>query len=290
MNDRLGTFLQQGQQAGARYMMIPPRSVPTGIAGSLLGKSAGSSLEFMDHREYQPGDDLRRIDWSAYARSDRLTVKLYRQEVTPHVDIVLDGSTSMALPESEKLRATVALSAMLATSSENAGFSHRVWLAGEGYVPVANSGGAPVTWEGLTFKNTGNPAEAFHRQPPRWASKGIRVLVSDLLFLGDPVQLLSHFARDASAVFVIQILANSDANPPEHGNVRLVDCETGQIQEIYVDANAQKRYRDSLARHQENWRRAAVQVGAVFSTMIAEQFCDGWDAEPLINAEMLRVC
>ena len=37
----------------------------------------GESMEFMDHREYQPGDDLRRLDWAAYARSDKMIVKLY---------------------------------------------------------------------------------------------------------------------------------------------------------------------------------------------------------------------
>ena len=48
------------------------------------------------------GDDLRRLDWAAYARSDKMIVKLYRQEVCPHLDIVLDGSCSMAVAGSEK--------------------------------------------------------------------------------------------------------------------------------------------------------------------------------------------
>ena len=68
----------------------------------------------MDHREYQPGDDLRRLDWAAYARSDKMIVKLYRQEVCPHLDVVIDGSRSMALEGTQKLRAGVALAAALA--------------------------------------------------------------------------------------------------------------------------------------------------------------------------------
>jgi uncharacterized protein (DUF58 family) len=69
-------YLAEGHRAALRYAMVAPHGAPAGLAGSRLVNRPGSSLEFMDHREYQPGDDLRRIDWSAFARSDRLTLKL----------------------------------------------------------------------------------------------------------------------------------------------------------------------------------------------------------------------
>jgi len=84
-----------GERAGMRYALSVPHNAPFGTTGSQMANRPGSSLEFMDHREYQPGDDLRRIDWSAFARSDRLTVKLYREEVCPHLDVLIDGSRSM---------------------------------------------------------------------------------------------------------------------------------------------------------------------------------------------------
>ena len=123
-----------------------------------LGRLAGESMEFMDHREYQPGDDLRRLDWAAYARSDKMIVKLYRQEVCPHLDIVLDGSRSMALPDSEKLHASLALAAALSTAAGNTGHSHRVYLTGQGCRPVANGGEQPLLWQGLTFDLPRKPA------------------------------------------------------------------------------------------------------------------------------------
>src|SRR5438067_10290937 len=95
-------FLAEGERAGQRYRLgLPPRA-PAGGAGVALAQRAGSSLEFRDYRDYQPGDDLRHVDWGAYARSDQLSVKLYREEVTPHADIVVDGSRSMALEGSAK--------------------------------------------------------------------------------------------------------------------------------------------------------------------------------------------
>ena len=117
MTDRIAQFLAEGQQAGSRYCLAALRRSPQGTAGSQLGRLAGESMEFMDHREYQPGDDLRRLDWSAYARSDKMIVKLYRQEVCPHLDVVLDGSRSMALPGTQKLRAGAALAAALTAAA-----------------------------------------------------------------------------------------------------------------------------------------------------------------------------
>ena len=107
MDKELRQYLFQGQNAGIRYGICVPRNVQRGLVGGHLGNRSGSSLEFMDHRQYIPGDDLRRIDWSAYARSDKLSIKLFRDEVSPHVDIIIDCSRSMALPDSEKKRATV---------------------------------------------------------------------------------------------------------------------------------------------------------------------------------------
>src|SRR6516225_4349935 len=95
-------FLQEGAAAARRFALAAPRHGPANRAGSVLGARAGSSLEFRDHRAYEPGDDLRHVDWNAYARSDQLSVKLYREEVSPHLDVLIDGSASMTLTGSEK--------------------------------------------------------------------------------------------------------------------------------------------------------------------------------------------
>src|SRR5262249_19380726 len=116
MNAALREFLSKGEQAAFRYALGIPRNAPVGMVGSTLGQRSGSSLEFKDHRGYEPGDDLRHIDWNAYARSDQLTVKLFREEVTPHLDIVVDGSRSMALEGTPKAGACVALAAFFATA------------------------------------------------------------------------------------------------------------------------------------------------------------------------------
>jgi len=125
----------------------------------------------MDHREYQPGDDLRRLDWAAYARSDKMIVKLYRHEVCPHLDLVIDGSRSMALARTEKCRASVALAAALSTAAANAGHTHRVYLTGRGCQPIAGGNESPTLWRGLAFDSRESPPESFRTLPPTWRSR-----------------------------------------------------------------------------------------------------------------------
>jgi Protein of unknown function DUF58 len=66
-----------------------------GRTGHWTGSGKGSSLDFQDHRPYAPGDDLRHVNWQAYARTGNYSMKLYREEVTPAVDLVVDVSSSM---------------------------------------------------------------------------------------------------------------------------------------------------------------------------------------------------
>jgi uncharacterized protein (DUF58 family) len=289
MTERITQYLAEGQQAGARYSLAAPRRSPQGTAGAQLGRLAGESMEFMDHREYQPGDDLRRLDWAAYARSDKMIVKLYRQEVCPHLDLVIDGSRSMDLHGSQKGRATLVLAAMLATAAGNAGHTYRAFLTGRGCQPIGNGSEWPTRWRGLRLDSQETPPQSFRTLPPAWRPRGIRVILSDLLWLDDPLELLMAVSDHAAAVYVIQVLAADDLTPPYQGNTRLVDSESGAIAEVFLDAAAMARYAHNLERHRDNWRLAARQVGAVLLPLTAEELCNNWDFSPLLEAGILTV-
>src|SRR3954471_2558501 len=112
----------------AAIRLALPRTPIGGRVGERLGSGTGSSLEFQDYRSYAPGDDLRHVDWAAYARSELLAVRLYREEVAPCVDLVLDTSRSMAVSEG-KLRAYGELAALLACASSSTAADSRVIAA-----------------------------------------------------------------------------------------------------------------------------------------------------------------
>ena len=289
MNNEQKHALLEGQQAGIRYGLTVPRKVQMGLVGSQVGNRCGSSLEFMDHREYIPGDDLRRIDWGAYARSNKLSVKLYRNEVMPHLDLIIDGSRSMTLPETKKAYATLGLAALLSQAARNSSYTYQIWNAGTICNKIENGTLAPVLWEGLDFDFCGSCADSFRLAMPALKPRSIRVFISDLLWMGEPHAVLSMLSDQAAAVIIVQLLADEEIHPPQSGNIRLLDYETHQYQDIYVDALVRKRYEENLSRHQSNWNRLCSQTGAVMRTLIAETLTTNWKPDELILAEILTV-
>jgi len=285
MNASLRNYVVKGEKAALRYALGVPRQAPVGLVGGTLSQRSGSSLEFRDHRAYEPGDDLRHIDWSAYARTDQLTIKLFREEVSPILDVVIDTSRSMDLEGSEKAGATAALAAFFVTAAARSGYTHSAWLLGEKVHQMPNGNRPPGLWEGLTFDHKGGPPGAL----PPLRPGGTRVLISDLLWLGDPLVLMRPFAERAAVCVVVNLLARADAEPPEGQSLRMVDSETDEIREIHVDAYAAKRYREALARHQDNWEQACRQVGAGFMALTAEDVLRTWNLDTLVAAEVLKV-
>jgi uncharacterized protein (DUF58 family) len=287
--DHLREYLKEGERAGQRYALRLPRQTPRGATGVALGQRAGSSLEFKDHRDYQAGDDLRHIDWNAFARSDQLSVKLFREEITPHLDLVLDASRSMTLEGTAKEQATLALAALLVTAASNAGFGHAAWLMGTDFRLVPNGAAPPTLWGDFELNHRGSPASLLASGAPAWRPRGVRVLISDLLWVGEPLLALRPFTDGASVTVVIQLLAEADVNPPPDGALRLLDAETDQFREIHVDAAIVQRYREALARHQHNWHQTCRQSGAIFTTLVAESLLRDWRLDELVALEFLRV-
>ncbi len=283
-------FIHKGVEAGMRFSMSIPSGTFEGGLGVKLGAHSGNSLEFMEHRNYIAGDDLRQMDWNVYARTDKLTIKLYREEVNPTLDIVIDGSQSMHLEDSQKSNASVGLASLLATAGTNAGFSYKSWISKDkGFQPLINGNNSPDLWDGLDFNCKTNPSDSIERANPLFQRHGVRILISDLLWLGNPHDFLSKFSFGATAVIIIQVLAEKDIQPQIEGNIRLIDSETEEVQEIFMDQNAVRAYKDRFSRHQETWSASCREAGTIFTCVNAEQVIDNWILEDLINHEILRI-
>lgn len=281
--------LQEGETAARQYVLAVPRGAPVNRAGVALTARPGSSLEFRDYRGYEPGDDLRHVDWNAFARSDQLSVKLFREEAAPHLDILLDGSRSMMLMGSSKARATLALAGFFTAAATNAGFSHAGWLLGADAVLLGDRTRRMEAWENIAFDYRGYPVSAVGRAASRWRPRSVRVLVSDLLWDADPMKVVQQLADRASAVVVAQVLSASDVEPPTGGYLRLIDSETDEIREVRVDAATVVRYRDNLAKLRAHWDAACRAAGAVFVTLMADDLLRDWRMDALVAAGVLQV-
>ena len=82
--------------------LVARRVVEGVMAGQHRSPHKGSSIEFAQHRQYAPGDELRRLDWRVFARSDRLVVKEYVEETSLSLNLLLDASESMGFRRSRE--------------------------------------------------------------------------------------------------------------------------------------------------------------------------------------------
>ena len=289
MNLNFRQSVTAGAEAGTRFALNIPPGIFDGGSGVKSGLRSGTSMDFMEHRDYFIGDDLRQIDWNVYARSDKLTVKLYHQEVTPALDILLDTSASMALENSDKPHASLALTALLAAAGGNGGFRYKVWRCAEDGLVNAAVSSPPETWTEFSFSGAYSPAGLLAAAPPVFHAKGIRIFISDLLFPAEPRSFLAYFAANSSMTVIVQVLAEPEISPAFHGNAALVDSETDEEQEFFVDDNVLAAYRSRMTAHQENWRHACRESGAVFTSITAENFMNNMIPEELVNREILRI-
>ena len=271
-------------RAGGLELATP--RMTAGIDGRRTGRRSGNALEFSEYREYQAGDDLRRLDWGVFARSEQLMVKLYSEEVDPRCDIVLDDSASMATEEA-KAAAALGLAGLLAQAAANAGFSLAVWHARE-TLEKEPFPYRPLEWSCGAFDGGASPGEAFGRFAGGFQSRGIRIVVTDLLWPEEPGRFLRRLADGAIRAVVIQLLTRDELDPAVSGTVSLTDAETGEERELAADDALLARYRQRLARHQELWSRAAGEYGVRLIRLTVEEFYPGWDLQQLFRCGVLK--
>ncbi len=238
------------------------------MAGNWLGAGAGSSLDFQDHRNYVPGDDPRHIHWQAYARTGTFTMKLYRAEVAPFVDIGLDLSGSMTFTP-EKARRTEELLAFCVECADRTAAPVRIHAAvgRKIHAVVAESVRASRWRERIETTDTAAGAAP---GPFSWRPTAMKVLISDLLYPGDPSALLAPLAAGAGiGVLLVPGLAD-EAELPTRGNLELVDCESAAVRHQRIDDGLASRYRDAYVRHFSLWREACRKRGVLFARIACE--------------------
>ena len=227
-----------------------------GPAGHWLGTGAGSSIEFHDHRPFLPGDDPRYLDWAAYARSGQLLAKMFREDVSPRVDLVLDASPSMLFDAAKRAR-TLELFYFVVESvrAARAALACHV-LAGDSVVAPSLDGLLAGAWETSLGAPRGTAAPPLAKVP--WRPGSLRVWISDLLFPGDPVPLLAALTARRGHALVLAPYCRAEAEPDWSGNHDFRDCESGARRWLRIDGERLRRYRDAYARHFTLWQTAGV--------------------------------
>ena len=212
-------------------------------------KKTGAGVEFADHRDYQPGDDFRYLDWNVYQRFDRLLLRLFEEEEDLAIYFIVDASTSMGFGDAKKLRYAKRLAAALAyvglanldrvsvVSTTDKVLSRMPATRGKARIFKVFRFLKEVKADGRT--NLEDALKSFVAQNKR---RGLVVLASDLY---DPhgfergINVLRYNKFDP---FVVHITDKAEARPKLAGDVLLYDCETGDEREVTVTARVLERF------------------------------------------------
>lgn len=233
----------------------------------------GFSVEFAEHRPYQPGDDPRTVDWRIAGRSDRWVVKEYEEETNLRAAIVLDSSRSMdwrgAANRLTKLawatRTAAAAGLLLLRQRDAVGLVRYAAKVETVIPPRARLSHWPRLLAALGDAGTGEAtatADALAQAGRLIRRPGLVLLVSDLL--GDPAPVLSAvrtLRATGHAVLVLQVLDPVECDLTLAGESVLEDPEDGAT----VTARPEElrdAYRATVAEATAEWRRALGGAGA----------------------------
>ena len=246
----------------------PARGVPSGLLnryalathargstrGERTSRQAGSSLDYLDDRPYQPGDDPRAVDWRAYARTGRLTTRLYQAERAADVHLLIDDSPSMQLYA--KHRWVNAIARILTGASRHEGSLRFHRLSGtsspprQGHAIPHNAVDTFLATSRTETTADGNLPNAIARHAlalPSHPGAALLIVLSDFL---DPHSLQPALRAARARRLDLLLLATlaHDERHPTPTSAELHDVETGN--RIDVDADDVRRYRQALNEHE----------------------------------------
>jgi uncharacterized protein (DUF58 family) len=261
---------------------VAQRVVEGFIAGLHRSPHRGFSVEFAEHRAYQPGDDLRHIDWRVFGRSDRYYVKQYEQETNLRAYLLLDTSASMAWSSAPALppklwyarQLAACLALLLLRQGDAAGlvaFDEVV----RGHVPVRGGrrhlADVALGLEAVRAQGRTEAGSALREVAGRLRRRGLVVLISDLLVEPATTRLALRYLRhQGHEVLVFHIMDPGERELPALGAARFVDPETGEELPVSV-ADLRTEYRAAVTRAVAEWREALAAPGMDYSVVETDQ-------------------
>jgi uncharacterized protein (DUF58 family) len=235
-----------------QFQLLAARRTKSSAKGERRSKARGQSVEFADHRNYALGDDLRYLDWNLYARLDRLFLKLYEEERELPVTVFLDCSESMSFGEPRKFDFARQIAAAVGYVAL-CGFD-RVSIVPFPEIPATElaARGSEVAIRGalrsvrgrktaleffknlhlLVAKGTANLNESLRLGAMAAKQVGVAVVLSDFLDPAGYESGITALLGRGFQVNAIQILSPEEINPSTYGDLRLIDSETGGMQEV----------------------------------------------------------
>jgi uncharacterized protein (DUF58 family) len=229
-------YLKPSVLSRAEALGIKARSIVEGLrVGDHKSPFRGFSVEFVQHREYTPGDDIRHIDWKSYGRSERYTIKQYEQETNFTAHLLLDGSRSMEygdrdtnkLEYAKLLTATLAYVVVRQRDSVALNVFDRDWRVElPASSSMANVNTILHTLEDLNPEEKTSIGPLLEQLADRIRRRGLVFIISDVFDEVDNfLKGLKHLRFQGHDVTVFHVLHPDEIEFPFTGNVKFDGLE-----------------------------------------------------------------
>jgi len=261
------------------------------VGGHNRSRFAGAGQEFLDHRTFHRGDDLRAVNWRAYLRLEKLFLKMFQVEPRVPVRLLLDVSGSMTAHGGRKFDYARKLAAALcyvglvrldsiAIHAFSGRMARRIFSAGgRHHFPgvmdalAALVPGGPTSYMAVVRDFIG-----------AYSQRGLVIVVSDFLDDHGCERALQYLADFGHELTLLQIWAEEDRTPPWTGELELLDAETGAALTLDFDQAARVRYTRAFDEYRSGVETMAMRSGGRYAGIATSQ-----SLESVLFGELIRV-
>ena len=276
-----------------QFQLLAARRAQSSSKGERRSRARGQSVEFADHRSYVPGDDFRYLDWNLFGRLDRLFLKLYEEERELPVRIFLDASESMTFGDPRKFDFARQVAAAI-------GYVALCGFDRVSVIPFPNANGRAQTTQAnaealsnysqqsaiegalrsvrgkkssmqffanlnaLTAGGGADLNEVLRRGALEARHTGLAIVLSDFLDPAGYEAGLTALVGRGFQVNCVQILAPEELAPTTFGDLRLVDSESGGLQEVTFGRYRMKAYQQTVQNFVQRLREYCTKRGMNF--------------------------
>ena len=260
------------------------------VGGHNLSRLAGPGQEFLDHRNFHNGDDLRAVNWRAYLRLEKLFLKMFQTEPRVPLRMLVDTSDSMLAYGGGKFEYARRLAAALCyvglvrlDSIEVHGFTRRISKR------VISSGGRhrfPGVMDAIAAIPSGGATD-YHAMVREfigsYPQRGLVIVISDFLDDRGCERALEYLSDFGHELMLLQVWAPEDRTPPWLGELELRDAETGDHLKLDFDEAARTRYTRAFDEFSQGIQTVALRSGGRYAGRTTDQ-----PLEEVVFGELIR--
>ena len=267
------------------------------FGGKHLVKTYGQTVEFSDYREYQLGDDIRRIDWNLYSRFEKYFLKLFTDERQMQIQIFLDCSASMGKENPQKAAYSAATAAALGFLAVHNMDKVSLYLMKEnvaenpfGTIIGKNSFFRAVSvLDNMQFSEDTDIEACIMGCPNIGSNNGLAVIISDFFTESNWKKAVDYLCYKHKQVLLVQVLAPEEVDPAYDGRVNLIDSESVDLSDtknmkIRITPAMRKAYAEALSDFKKDIKTFSSKRGADYVSV-----CSDTPIERMLFGELLKV-